>query len=130
VASTGDQGFWGFAGPQYPAGSADVLAVGGVDVTSINGDGSPNEIANDNSGGGYSYDNTPPFQNVVANEAGEFAAIKINRGAPDVSWLWGPVPEVDDAGKGDPFTGTDLAPKNESSRNVRISAISKGARTC
>jgi hypothetical protein len=25
---------------------------------------------------------------------------------------------------------TDLAPKNESSRNVRISAISKGARTC
>jgi TrwC relaxase len=31
---------------------------------------------------------------------------------------------------GEPLTPIDLAPKNESSRNVRISAISKGARTC
>jgi len=111
VAATGDVGQWGNS-PVWPAASANVLAVGGVDI-SINGDGTlGSEIPENQSGRGYS-SRYAGFQKVIANGVNPSYSISNARGAPDVSWVYGAVQIVCTNQQGAlvtlPWSGTSLA---------------------
>ena len=77
VASSGDSGAW--SGPEWPAVSPDVLAVGGTTLNTTANGTYASETGWSDSGGGYSkYDAEPFYQNAVQHTA--------RRSDPDVAY--------------------------------------------